>query len=136
MSFTYSTIEQNDEVFAIDQLGINFVSNSRAVDPFEAYIYQKKTSNTIMGAPRAIALDFNKIGTGIEELQIMKDQGSDYLIYVENGMIKIITEKNMSLDVYSVSGSLIRRVNVFEGVNYIDDLQKGIYIIGNRKVVF
>lgn len=70
--------------------------------------------------------------TGVSQL----DNTSDRLTFVsENGLLKINTEKAQNVSIYSLVGSLVKRIELCEGDNTVSDLKKGIYIINRQKVV-
>lgn len=54
---------------------------------------------------------------------------------VKNGDLVINSEENRKVDIYALSGQLVRNVNLHVGDNFVKDLSKGLYIIENNKVV-
>jgi hypothetical protein len=58
-----------------------------------------------------------------------------FVISSLNGSLLINSELPQSLNIYSASGQLIRKIDIVAGDNYVNDLPKGMYFIGNKKVV-
>jgi lysophospholipase L1-like esterase len=56
-------------------------------------------------------------------------------IYTANGFIIINVSDNCTLPIFNIQGKLVRTLRLQQGINYISGLQKGIYIINNRKII-
>ena len=55
-------------------------------------------------------------------------------IHSDNGSILIECQNLRTIDIYSLDGWLIRRVDLYPGKNHIDGLAPGIYLINRQKV--
>lgn len=53
---------------------------------------------------------------------------------IEEGCVVVYSPKQMSLPVYDIKGRLVTQLSLLEGRNKVEDLAKGIYIIGHTKV--
>ena len=58
----------------------------------------------------------------------------DYKVYVSNGVLYIVSPVASDVTIYSIGG-VARTVRVCEGVNSIDDLPRGFYIVNRTKVM-
>ncbi|MFT3751558.1 MAG: hypothetical protein QM800_01300 [Paludibacter sp.] len=54
---------------------------------------------------------------------------------VSNGSLIINAEKAQTLNIYAVSGQLVRSVNAVAGDNEVKNLSKGLYLINNNKII-
>ncbi len=59
----------------------------------------------------------------------------DTQIRVQGGTIFIYSKYESKLQLFSLDGSLCRILNIHQGVNRIDGLESGIYLINNRKIL-
>ena len=57
------------------------------------------------------------------------------VIYSNSGSVEIISGKAQSLNLYALDGRLIKALELHEGSNVINGLNKGIYLINHQKVV-
>lgn len=55
--------------------------------------------------------------------------------YVENGTLYINADCASTLKLYSINGSIYKVIDVVPGVNIVDGMRSGIYIISNRKLI-
>ena len=56
-------------------------------------------------------------------------------IQVYGKCIYIHTSKAISINIYGIDGKIAKSVNAVEGMNIIDSLEPGIYIINRKKVL-
>ena len=56
-------------------------------------------------------------------------------INAEGGKLCIISDRNITLRLYSLGGSTYRTLQVKKGVNSFDGLRPGLYMINNKKVI-
>lgn len=70
-----------------------------------------------------------KISTGVDKIE------QQTTVRVSNGSLIINTENSQTVNIYAVSGQLIRRINIVAGENIVSNLPKGIYLVDNQKVV-
>lgn len=70
-----------------------------------------------------------KTSTGIDKIE------QQTTVRVSNGSLIINTENSQTVNIYAVSGQLIRRINIVAGENIVSDLSKGVYLVSNQKVV-
>lgn len=71
----------------------------------------------------------SKVSTGIDKI------GNQTKLRVNNGSLIINAEQAQTLNIYAVSGQLVRRVNIVEGENIVSNLSKGLYLVNNQKIV-
>lgn len=55
--------------------------------------------------------------------------------FVNNGSLIVNAENFQILNIYAVSGQLVRSINIVAGKNVINDLPKGFYLVNNQKIV-
>lgn len=55
-------------------------------------------------------------------------------IFTKDGVVYIISDIEKMVDIYSISGSLVKEVEIYSGKNAITGLSEGLYIINNQKV--
>jgi len=56
-------------------------------------------------------------------------------INAEGGKLCIISDRNITLRLYSLGGSAYRTLQVKKGVNSFDGLRSGLYMINNKKII-
>ena len=56
-------------------------------------------------------------------------------INAEGGILRIISDRNITLRLYSLGGSAYRILQVKKGMNSFEGLRAGIYMINNKKVI-
>ena len=67
---------------------------------------------------------------------ISSTESADKLIIISNdGSIEIIAGRAQIMNLYALDGRLVRALELNEGSNFINGLNKGIYIINHQKVV-
>ena len=49
--------------------------------------------------------------------------------------IVITTDKRGKITIYNIAGQIVKNVNLSEGVNEVNGLPSGVYIINNQRVV-
>lgn len=69
--------------------------------------------------------------TNIEK--VLSDK--DFFVYGKDGQLVIVTSVEERVDIYSLNGQLIKKADIQVGINRVDGLPKGIYIIKGRKVI-
>lgn len=55
-------------------------------------------------------------------------------VYTENGTLLIYADRAQRMQIYSIDGKIVRNIELEVGRNAISDLNKGIYLVKNRKV--
>lgn len=85
--------------------------------------------------------DFNLVNWGIYDMTGLVGSGVDNVIsqnemkiYTSNGRLFIVSDNDSVVTIVSADGRMMQR-NVYEGVNIIDDLSRGFYIVNRTKVV-
>ena len=72
---------------------------------------------------------------GIQELPQQDDAGINGLrIWSENRKIFVESPDNLSLELYTATGQLVRILDVVPGTNTYSGFTNGIYIIGQKKL--
>lgn len=64
-----------------------------------------------------------------------KDINHGFQVYVSNGICIIKSDNNTLLPIYDISGKVVCIEQLNIGINYINNLQKGVYIINKQKVI-
>ena len=65
----------------------------------------------------------------------MEQQNNDIYSYSSNGTLYLNSPRSQMLNIYGIDGRLVRTEILNEGENKVVGLNKGIYIIENKKVV-
>ncbi len=52
-----------------------------------------------------------------------------------NGIVFIMAPSKMNIPLFNVNGMLVKNVFLHEGMNEINDIEKGIYILGDKKII-
>jgi hypothetical protein len=55
-------------------------------------------------------------------------------ISVSNGLLVIHAENSRILNIHTLTGQLVRRINIVAGKNTVSNLPKGIYLVGKQKI--
>ena len=126
---TYETLETSSYIYAMSDKGDCFENSGREIVPFEAYALPL-SSGASFSAPR---LYISGVPSRIDRL--MKDSSELYNVYVRSGDLVIEAKEEATITIYSVTGVLVKTVNLFEGENVVSDLNKGIYIVSGKKVI-
>lgn len=98
------------------------------VPAFRAYL---KPATLPSGAPAVLSIDVTGEGTtGIDNAVF---EGTS--VYVDGGVVYILTDQAQKVNVYGIDGRLVRTEMLGEGRHAINGLEKGMYIVNGRKVV-
>ena len=57
------------------------------------------------------------------------------IISTNNGYIEIYSENKQIIRIYGIDGCLVKEQEINKGINHINDLIKGVYLIKNQKVI-
>lgn len=101
--------------------------NSVTVKPFSVYVVSDAGVSNF-------PIDVNvakTISTGIDT----PDAAPAFMISRENGALVIYSDCDTAVDVFNVSGQLVKTLQVVKGRNTIENLATGVYIIRGQKVV-
>lgn len=97
---------------------------SSGVPAFRAYFTTTANRQLVIGHDDGGATD------------VSSTESTDKLIIISNdGSIEIIAGKAQIMNLYALDGRLVRTLELNEGSNFINGLNKGIYIINHQKVV-
>ena len=97
---------------------------SSGVPAFRAYFTTTANKQLMIGHDDGGATD------------VSSTESTDKLIIISNdGSIEIIAGKAQIMNLYALDGRLVRTLELNEGSNFINGLNKGIYIINHQKVV-
>ena len=69
-------------------------------------------------------------GTGIDHLS-----AEGMRVYSNGGTLFITVDEAQDVQVYSIDGRMLRNLQLEEGMNAVNGLAQGIYIVNNQKVV-
>ena len=75
--------------------------------------------------------NFDPVTVGLNEVEDAKY----FDVVGGNNCISISTSSPQTLNIYNVSGALVRSVQVGNGQTIVDNLDKGVYVVGNQKVI-
>ena len=75
--------------------------------------------------------NFDPITVGVNEVEDTKF----FDAVGGNNCISINTSTAQTLHIYNVSGALVRTVDAGIGQTIVDHLEKGVYVVGNQKVI-
>ena len=105
--------------------GSVFLGNLRDVNPFEAYF-----TYDVASASRAIKVAELLSGpTSISNIE------GDYNISIDGTVIKHIKNEDSTLNIYSATGQLVKKITLPENGNIVCGLKPGIYIVNGTKVL-
>lgn len=127
----YSVIPQSENIYAINdrevtfnhtyQPGGIFVRDMKEVAPFECYVTSSSGSRYV------------KIASDSSNVENIQDPNPK--IWIENDKICILSDSEISLPLYDLTGRTIRVVSTEPGTTTrISGLSPGIYIISNKKL--
>lgn len=106
--------DDNTALLTIATAGDIIVSNIRLTTTG----LEEFCSDDIVGTPTGIA-------SMKQEMQIS----------VQGGILRITSDRDTTLRLYTIDGSICRTLHVHRGVNSFDGLRAGIYMIDNKKVI-
>ena len=118
----------------LNDTGNDFVEKDIVGDiPFHAYFRTDDVS--FAGAKKLrMAFDFSEEkGTLVEAVKENREIISS--IAVENGLVKIYSTISSTISIYSINGTEVRKIKLNSGVNTVEDLPVGIYIINHEKIL-
>lgn len=125
----YDSNADGVEGWALNATGSSFVKSGNVGNqPFRAYFKNEagEASSPELRVSFGESTDIRSLVTNSSDFTITNDS---------NGTLLIQSDGNRSLNIYSVDGRLVRRVQLSKGENNIERLTKGIYIIDNQKVI-
>lgn len=113
---------------------------------FDGKKFIKADATTGIPAFRSYLRSVGSDGISADKITVLhKDNGmtgvnlekadDELIIRSLNGVVEIITAKAQTIRIYGIDGCLVRILNLTEGVNTVTDLGRGIYLVGNRKIV-
>ncbi len=127
----YNT-ENNTLAFS-DTINTNSISLNSIEELSDGVTYYAKvrTQNNGFCSGQIISEPFTviKTSTGVDKIE------QQTTVRVSNGSLIINTENSQTVNIYAVSGQLIRSISTLAGENIVSDLSKGIYLVNNQKVV-
>ncbi len=117
--------------YVIDADGNGFENTAGTVTtlPFRTYITNSSSSARV----RYIPIDTDDQ----DEYDNDMDKGTTdrfFKIYSSNNRLFIEANFSGDLNIYSPSGQYIRKVHVESGLNQYDDIHRGVYVVGGKKV--
>ena len=62
-------------------------------------------------------------------------EGDKLMCFSNNGTTYIVVPTETSIPLFNMNGSLIKMLHLQEGTNTINGLEKGVYILGNQKIL-
>ncbi len=128
---TFAAMDRND-TYVINEYGTAFDSYIRRVFPFRTYMTVDASPAKAFAKPRSILISNDG---GIQELPQQDDAGINGLrIWSENRKIFVESPDNLSLELYTATGQLVRILDVVPGTNTYSGFANGIYIIGQKKL--
>ncbi len=124
--------EDNTLAFS-DKINTNSVSLNSIEELSEGITYYAKvrTQNNGFWSGHVTSEPFTvtKISTGVDRIE------KQTTLRVSNGSLIINADNSQIINIYAISGQLIRSVKIIAGENIVPNLSKGIYLVNNQKVV-
>ena len=136
--------DDNDHVLTYQKLNngkwrvVCYSPTNRSFSPVgTALLTLSTTDNITISNIRLTTASFNELrpadlagtSTGISAIS------QDMKMSVQGGKLCINSDSDTTLLLYSLNGSLCRKLHVRRGQNTFDDLRKGVYMINNKKVI-
>lgn len=123
----------DDSQVAVDTLTQNFLNLKEVpgLDIGTLYYAKVRTFNNGVWSGQVASSSFSVTShtSGLQKLERKAN------LLVRNGSLIIETEFPQSVNIYTLAGKLLRRVDVLAGKNTISGLPKGLYFAGNQKFV-
>lgn len=124
---TYQTISA-EGFYGFKDNGFKLGIAGATVPAFRAYL---KPAASPSGAPAVLSIDVTGEGTtGIDNAVF---EGTN--VYVDGGVVYILTDQAQEVNVYGIDGRLVRTEMVGEGQHAVNGLEKGMYLVNGRKVI-
>ncbi|MBQ0047204.1 MAG: hypothetical protein KBT33_06775, partial [Prevotellaceae bacterium] len=129
---------EKDNAYGINTDGSAFAKDITFAVPFRTYM----TAYSSPARERQIFIsddtDDDRIEVEYDEQKSPEEElsGKSLKIYVKGNELIIESNYATTLRTYTPSGQYIRLLNVNEGINTYHNFHSGIYIIGNKKVIF
>ena len=125
---------KNDSIYALNKEEYNdnapgsiFVKTSRDIRPFEAYF----TTTGSASARKEISIaDLMESTTAIAD-----NPETLRRVYSNNGILYIEDPTGGNCNICAISGQLMRKVALKQGVNTVEGLSKGLYIVNGQKIM-
>ncbi len=95
----------------------------------EQYIWGKLTNVPFSYDNFPAVVTFDDVDTGIKNIK------QDMSISVQEGTLSITSDTEKTLRLFYMNGKVCRQVNINKGVNYIQGLRPGIYLLDNKKII-
>ena len=107
--------------------GSIFKSDLRDIRPFEAYF----TTSGSASAKKYISIsDFMDGATAIADIPETLQR-----VYSNNGVLYIESTSDGNCNIYAVSGHLMKKVVLKKGINIVEGLPMGMYIVNGQKIM-
>lgn len=124
---------EGDEQVATETVTTNSIVLNELDELQESTNYYAKVRTLNNGVWSGLSTSENftvtKSTTGLDEIEVKAT------MYVSNGSLIVNVEKSQTLNIYSVSGQLVRSLSLVAGENVISGLAKGFYLANNQKVI-
>lgn len=114
------------EEYNMYKRGSIFVPDYRPVKPFEGYLVDRSS------ASRGALPIFESYADVIEDIAMYKDAGQR--MYSQGGVLYIDAPRSCIINVYSIGGSKVRTVRLTKGINSIEGLNIGVYLVNKKKI--
>ncbi|NDW10713.1 LamG domain-containing protein [Dysgonomonas sp. 520] len=118
--------EVHSETVATNSISMNDID---ALSDGTTYYAKVRTLNNGVYSGFVTSDNFTKATTGIGETEI----GATF--YVNNGSLIVNAESAQTLNIYALSGQLVRSIDIVAGENVINGLPKGFYLANNQKII-
>ena len=113
------------------------LTNSTFIDNDVALLNISTTGNMTISDLRLTTSELTELLPTVSEGMLTD------IVNVEEGMkvkvlghtLQIISNRDTTLRLYSLGGSICRILNIHRGLNNFDNLRAGVYVIDNRKVI-
>lgn len=113
------------------KMGSVFVPGLRGAKAFEPYFeYANADGNYAKLRGPEIGVDDGT--TGIETIPMRL---TDKDVYSENGKLYINSSSERDAYIYNIGGQLVRKLHLTQGVNEVNGISKGVYVINKIKLI-
>lgn len=119
-------------LYLLNADGSGFVKagSGATVGSFRAYI--TTVSETPSNAPRLV---IGKDEGGATSMDAEGLNASELTVYSNGGIMEVVAPEAQSVKVYGIDGRLVWVLELNAGSNTVTGLAKGVYVVGNQKVV-
>lgn len=113
------------------KMGSVFVPGLRGAKAFEPY-FEYVNADGNYAKRRGPEIGVNDGTTGIQTIPMRL---TDKDVYSENGILYINSSSERDANLYNIGGQLVRKLHLTQGVNEVNGISKGVYVINKIKII-